>query len=299
MNSYITNLSKHCYYGNLTNMLNFNDIDISEAELVLLSDALNCNTRMDNHLFFGFVNQACERGLEQIGFQINQIDYTYASYKSLLDERTPILLMINSGMLTHSNIFTGTDKNHYIVLLNDNNETVEISDSFIQTIPMSTFQGETYINTIKNEIQANKANGVYLNKLENEQKHHYSIENLIVNYIKMNAAALENSAIFNLRIFCDMAIKNSSYDIKVAGAVARFDYLIELFKNCFDYSSDIEILTLLKAKWELIANKLMKCSMTLKKDYYVKIFETEIPDLINKERSFYQELCKSGGFIND
>jgi hypothetical protein len=95
--------------------------------------------------------------------------------------------------------------------------------------------------------------------------------------------------------FNSESMKNLSYDIKVAGAVARFDHLIELNKTYLEYSADTDLLSSLKSKWELIASKLMKCSVTLKRDYYMKIFEVEIPEIVSKELTFYQELLKSGG----
>lgn len=307
MDSFVTRLSQHCYYGNITNVLNYYGEKISEAELVLLSKALNCKFHNNKNLFFGMPNELCGQGLEQAGYHIRRIDSNYSNYKSLLSNNTPILLLINSGVLTHDNIFKGTDKDHYIVLLNDNDETMEISDSFVQTIPMSVFQGYTDLNPIRNEIQKNRASGVYLEKQENNIKYQDSIKNIFVDYIKMNASLSNNSVICSLKTYCSAAlrdidilftnesIKNLSYNVKVAGAVARFNYIIELLNNHLECSFNAEILSTLKSKWELIASKLMKCSMTLKRDYYIKIFEVEIPELAGKELGFYQDLCKRGG----
>ena len=41
MSKYITTQSAHCFYGNISNILNYHNIDISESELVLISDILN------------------------------------------------------------------------------------------------------------------------------------------------------------------------------------------------------------------------------------------------------------------
>ena len=155
---------------------------------------------------------------------------------------------------------------------------MEISDSFIQTIPMSIFQGYTNLSPIRSEIQK-KAIGVYLEKKDNTIEYKDIIKSIFIDYIKMNASLSENSAIYNLKAYCNVAlsnidilfnnelIKNLSYDVKVAGTVARFDYLIELFNKHLRCSFDMEVLLDIKSKWELIASKLIKCSMTLQKDF--------------------------------
>ena len=302
MNLFVTRLSKYCYYGNIINILNYYGEQINEAELVLISGTLNCELHFDDNLFLGILNESCEKGLKQIGYQINNVNNNYSDYKFLLDNNTPILLSINSGVLTHNNIFKGTNKDHYIILLEENNQSIKISDSFVPTIPKSLFVGNMEKHIIQCEIQAKRASGIYLKKKKAGKITPCQIKDLFTEYIKLNACCGKNSIICNLKTFCDIALNNSeliinqdslkllSYDIKVAGVVARFDYIIELFNNYFDYPIGTEVLLTLKSKWELIASKLMKCSMTLKKDYFVNIFETEIPGLINNELCFYKNV---------
>jgi hypothetical protein len=208
MESFITKLSKHCYYGNVTNILNYYGEKISEAELVLLSGALNYSLRFNGNLFLGMPNALCEQGLARIGYQINQVDNDYSTYKSLLNNNTPILLLIKSGILTYHSIFKGTDKDHYIVLLKHSDAMVEISDSFVQTIPMSIFQGYTDLKAIRNEIQENRAMGICLEKQANNTKFRDFIKNIFVEYIKINASISDNSVICNLQNYCNSALRN-------------------------------------------------------------------------------------------
>lgn len=300
MNSFVTKLSKHCYYGNITNILNCYGESINESELVLLSGALICDLRFNKSLFLGISNEACQQGLDKIGYQLKQLDNDYCNYYSLLNNQIPVLLLINTRVLTYNNIFLGTNRNHCIVLVKDSNKTIEISDSFVRTIPMSVFQGNIDAIAIRDEIQTNRASGIYIEKQDN-QKYNYSIKNALIDYLEINSSFSVNSILYILQTYCRLAIKNVdilfnkeslndlAYDIKVAGIATRFDYIANLFANHINYSVDIETLTMLKTKWELVASKLIKCSMTLNKDYYKKIFEMEIPILIDKEMRFYKE----------
>jgi len=302
MNSFVTKLRKHCYYGNMTNILNYYDEDISEAELVLLSNALNCHLIFDTNLYFEMPIELCEQGLEKIGYRINRINNDYCIYKSLLAKNTPILLLIYTSVLTHNNIYSGSNRGHSIILLKDNDDTIEISDSFVRTRPTSIFHGNTNAKIIFSEIIADRASGIYLEKYTKQNKEECLTKSLI-EYITTNALLSNNSVIYNLKSWRDIALENIdklfnkeslndlAYDIKTSGIVTRFDYLIELFEIYLNiYPTDI--LGKIKSNWDLTANKIMKCSITLNKGYYTKVFKEEIPVLINEELSFYQEQYK-------
>ncbi len=303
MNSFTTKISKHCFFGNLTNILNYYGETVSEAELVLLSDALNCDYKFNTkNFFFGISNESCQQGLKKIGYNIIEIKNDYTEIKYLLTNDILVLLVINSGILTYNNIFKGTNRDHYIVLLKDHVKTIEISDSFLQTNPISYFQGDIDLILIKNEIQKMNTIGLYIEKNKNTNNQIF-LKDKFYEYIKVNALFPEKSIIGKMQSLCNDAfdnfillfnnefLNNLSYNIKVGGVIARYDYLIELIrKYLIDYSISIEILTILKNEWTLIAAKIMKCSMTLNKDYYKKLFEIEIPFLVNKELKYYQEL---------
>ena len=297
--SFVTKLRKHCYYGNMTNILNYYGENTSEAELVLLSNALNCHLIFDTNLYFEMPIELCEQGLEKIGYRIYKIGNEYSTYKSLLANSTPILLLIYTSVLTHNNIYSGSNRGHSIVLLKDNDDTIEISDSFVRTRPTSIFHGNTDAKILFNEITAVRASGIYLEKYEKQNKEQHLTKSLI-DYIKTNAMLTSISVVNNLKKWRDIALKNTdelfdkeslndlAYDIKTSGIVTRLDYLIDLFKKYLN-AYPTERLEKIKSNWDLTANKIMKCSITLNKGYYLKVFEEEIPELINEELSFYQE----------
>ena len=279
--------------------------------MVLLSGALNCDLKTESNIFLGMSNDLCVQGLEKVNYQIKQIDNNYLIYKSLLEKGIPILLLINTSALTHSNVFKGTNRNHCIVLIKENDATMEISDSFVRTIPMSVFHGDVDASSIRDEIQANRTSGIYVERQRNSNNQ-YNIPSAIFDHIRLNTFPSNKSIINILKTFCNMAIKNIeilfnkeslndlAYEFKVAGMVTRFDYMMELFeKYLYGYQIDTESLSILKTKWELIASKLMKCSFVLNRDYYLKIFEVEIPILIDKEMHFYQETYKKMKSFNN
>lgn len=300
MNSFVTQLSKHCYYGNVINILNSYGDKTKESELVLISNALNCYLSFDKSLFLGISNELCEQGINKLGYQIKELDNNYLNYKFLLNSNTPILLLINTSVLTHNNIFEGTNRNHYIILLKDKGKTLEISDSFVRTEPISSFRGDTDLKPILNEIIETRATGVYFEKKKMRNNLQLVLEEILFEYIETNALNRNKSIINQLHEYCSIALENTdilfnkeslnnlAYDIKVSGLATRFDYLVDLFTKHINFSIDIDTFTMLKSKWELVASKLMKCSIVLNKEYYMKIFEVEIPALIKKELHFYQ-----------
>ena len=107
---------------------------------------------------------------------------------------------------------------------------------------------------------------------------------VINNLKRWRDIALKNSD----ELFVEESLNNLAYDIKTSGIVTRLYYLINLFKKYLDtYPTDV--LEKIKSSWDLTANKIMKCSITLNKEYYFKVCEEEIPVLIDEELSFYQE----------
>lgn len=312
MNQYVTNQSKHCYYGNIANILNYYGILISEAELVLLSDELNCSSIYhNNHLFFGISNEKYINGLSKLNCTIENVtSYNLNiinTYLNILKQGHPILLLINSGKLNYSYIFKGTNRSHYIVMIYEKDNRVLISDSFIQTIPQTIFQGYVSSNLIYKEIESGTAQGIYIKQNFQADNIQNEIKNAIDHYLYQNINIESNNVLSLMKNYTEIAINNMSdflnkevlcslsYEIKVAGCVARCDYLLELFSKYFQIDNEIkqEIIGL-KIKWELIASKIMKCSITLSKDYYIKIFTIEIPVLIEKEKTIYKKISKIG-----
>lgn len=301
---FITTQSKNCFYGNVANVLNNDGVKISEAELILISETLNCPYLFsENGLFFGIHSEVCTVGLSKIGYGIKTIVgaenvYTY------FEQKKPIILSINSKLLTHNNIYFGTDRIHHIIVVEKTNGQLLISDSFVPTIPSTVYQGLVDCEKIYREIDNGNAKGILI----------YSDNNLLVDitklckdalsyYIISNTKCENGSVIQSLNKYSQLALthqaqyfangflKEMIYDLRFSGAIARFDYLIELFNRYLpNLSSVCASLEELKSKWELVVNKLVKCSITLKEDYYRNIFQTDVPLLLEKEKDIYERV---------
>ena len=305
MNQYITKSSKHCYYGNVINILNYYGFEISEAELVLISDAINCSLIISEHnLYFGITNNSCNIGLKKIGFEIKKVT-GLKEISEILSQGLPVLLSINSKFLDHSYIFDNSDRTHYIVLLSENDSRYLISDSFIQTVPQNIFQGYVESCKIKEAIEMGYAQSNVVSKrsVTHYDKHNSCIE-ILSQYIADNVDLKEKSVLRLIKIFAESELNKLMYSssqeelmkliytIKFSGLIARIDYLIELFGLYFcEHEDFIASLSAIKNKWGLIINKLMKCSMTLKVDYFKRIIE-EIVLLTEQERLLYKSVAR-------
>ena len=117
--------SYNCYFGNLSKMLAKLGENITEAELILLSEALNYETKIDSNLFFGFRNDSVFIGLNKIGYAMKPLNNDICCYKEMLSNKRPILLLINACVLDYHTAFLNSPKKHYIVLLDYSNEQIE------------------------------------------------------------------------------------------------------------------------------------------------------------------------------
>lgn len=317
MNKYITAQSAHCFYGNISNILNYHNIDISEAELVLVSDILNGEYH-DNEIvpFIGFPNEKCKIGLNKLGCGIEDINDEICFF-GMLERGYPILLKLNSRVLNYSYVYKETSKrNHYIVAIQCNNEGVLISDSYIQTFPQSIYQGTVNRDVIADQFKNNQASGMTIippktNKLENWRVNCDLIKQLD-EYVLLNICGCDNSICKLMYKYCEHALQNITkilfsnsmdemiYQAKFSGAIARWDYLIALFCTCYQIDEEkIDELNRLRDKWNVVINKLRKCSITRRQDYYQNIFSVDIPQLVEKELIFYKTIANSRGIKND
>lgn len=307
MNNYVTKLSRHCYFGNITNILNYYGLVISEAELVLISDILGCSCLYeDSNLFFGIPNKYCDDGLKKIGCETKVFVDSKSIYNAL--EQTPILLCINTSWLDHNIIFKGTNKQHYIVLIQRDNNRFIISDSFIQTFPQSVYQGPVDSKKVCQAIESGLTTGTVIIPYEQPSNYKFLLKDILIKYIMNNIQCNTNSVFYSLNRYLKSAIDNkkellsnellskTTYDLKYAGAIARLDYILELFNDLFSCGQYVsESIKELKTKWELIANKLMKCSMTLNEKYYMGIFQADLPSLIEQELILYNRVAELEG----
>lgn len=304
MKQYITKPSQHCYYGNISNILNYYGQDLTEAKLVLLSGALNCLYEVSNdNLYFRIPNEYCVTGLNRIGFEISYVSDEKTILKST-KYGLPVLLCINTEYLTHNPIFAGTNRKHYIVIISEDKNGFLISDSFIQTIPQSVFQGYIKPEKVIYAIQNQCATGITIIPCSDKKKLDELIRSFLIHYIKQNAFK-ERCSVLNLlscyskeanekanELLNKSSLTDMAYELKFSGCLARLDYLSELFSTHYNCNHDINEL---KNKWELVVNKLMKCSMTLNENYFRNIFTEFIPLLIEKEQKLYLRIAKMEG----
>lgn len=311
MKQYITTLSKHCYYGNVTSILNHLGLTISEAELVLLSGGLNCSCVFEGErLYWRIPIELCYVGLDKLGIEIVTIE-DRESIHNISIQDIPILVKIRASFLNYNYIFNGSPKNHYIVIVNERDSMFLISDSFIPTIPLETYQGAVEVHKIYDAIIQKYAKS-YTFVIKEKPKNTLKMSReLFLDYLKKSAVSDKNSVIDFLHYFSKIALENinlllnkealneMAYDLRYSGAIARFDYVIYFIDQfCTTVQTIKTDLLKLKTKWELLINKIMKCAITLNEQYYVKIFSTEISELIKCEVHIYRNVLKQeGSFI--
>lgn len=313
MKQYITKLSKHCYYGNVVSILNYLGLNINEAELVLLSEGLNCSCVFKQEkLYWGIPIEYCSVGLEKLEIETVMLEDEEAIQNSA-KRNVPFLLKIKASFLEYSYIFKEAERNHYIVVINEQDSKLLISDSFIPTIPLEIFQGTVEATNIYDAITQGCAKG-YIFKIPNELKNTSKMcHKLFYDYLKKATSGGEKSIISSLCFFFTTALENKNqlfnkevlsglaYDLRYSGAIVRFEYLIYFIEQyCVTVPTVKEDVVKLKTRWELLSNKIMKCAITLKEQYYIKLFNEEIPALIEDEIHIYRNIiAKEKGFRYD
>ena len=140
MPEYRTVLSEHCFYGNLSSMLRYYGMHISEAELVLLCNSLNCVEDEINKIP-GIPFKTDENSYKNIGCTLHRV---YDPIDQVLAKGHILLLAIDSSILHYHHIYENTNRLHFIVLLSMDKirKTVSISDSFVPAIPRVFYEGD-------------------------------------------------------------------------------------------------------------------------------------------------------------
>ena len=317
MSKYITTQSAHCFYGNISNILNYHNIDISEAELVLISDILNGEYHNNDMVpFVGFQNEKCKIGLNKLGCEIEYINDKIRFFE-MLEMGYPILLKLNSTALNYSYVHKeSTKRNHYIVAIKCDDEMILISDSYIQTIPQSIYQGPINRDVIAKQLESNQASGMVIippiTKNPESWKSKCDLIKQLDEYILLNICDCNNSICKLMYKYCEYAAQNVTsilfsdsmeemiYQLKFSGAIARWDYLITLFCTCYQVNKVmVDELRRLKDKWNIVNNKLRKCGITRKIEYFQNIFNTDIPQLLENELIIYKTIAYLRGINND
>ena len=313
MKKYITNESKHCFYGNVSNILNYYNIHINEAELVLLSNIMN-GEYVENGIvqYIGFPNEKCSIGLHRIGCEIKYIKNKIHFFE-LLSKDVPILFKIQSQVLNYNNIYlTGSSRKHYIVAIRCCENSVYISDSFTQSFAQSTYQGNIDSDVICRQFDNKQASGIAIipgnNTEKNYEKDKAYLTTLLDEYIQDNISNCQGSICKLINKYCRYALENASsimianhleemaYQLKFSGFLSRLDYLIQLFSYVYKVSEEItEELNYLKKQWNIVVNKLRKCCITQNFDYYNNIFMINIPHLLEIEFSLYKRIANFRG----
>jgi hypothetical protein len=220
-----------------------------------------------------------------------------------------VMLYIHSNCLEYNPIFQGINRKYYIVLLGkETNSKLLISDSFIPTIPKQTYNGVVDSNKMLEEIRNSHAYGMLLEPTKKVFGIRNLCKNLILDYVVSSTGIKGGTVLHSLNCYAHNAIdkaalffnkdslRDLAYDLRYSGALARFDYMEELFRCYLNMDRDTQgSLNELKHEWELVVNKIMKYSMKLNESYYQKIFRERIPELMEKERSMYGGLLESLG----
>lgn len=148
-------------FCNVSNILNCYGKKINEAALVLLSEALNGEYCVNDVIpFVGFSNDKYIDVINKLGYKINYVNNSFDFYK-YLHKNVPVLLMKKSKILNHSYIYNeALNTNHYIIAVETSNQKILISDSYIQTIPLSTYEGEIVGDVISDQFDSGIAKGI-------------------------------------------------------------------------------------------------------------------------------------------
>lgn len=306
-----TKQNLNCFWGSVTNILNSYDIQISEAELVLFSNVLNClYVTNESNLYFGIPNQGVYPTLKMLGVNVHKLKCITELLEVL--HIAPVLLKVNTSALVYSDVYKGTSRTHFIVLLSLNGNQAQISDSFVSSIPRSCFEGITDITQVIQNCKAKKDFGTaLLIKSEQEtnllyQKEKSNAYSMLISYAKTNIEMSEESVIRKYQLLSQYMLGHTEqmliegrinefvYMLKFNGAIDRLLYLAELVQRyCNAPASTIDILSSLYGKWISITNKLLKCAILKSSEIYKRIFEKDIPMLLNEERNLYVDLIKT------
>lgn len=315
MKNYTTFQSAHCFYGNISNILNYHNIGISEAEFALISNILNGEYRnIDMVPFIGFSNEKYKIGLSKLGCRAENIRDEICFFE-MLKKRYPILLKVNSQVLNYNYVYKESSKrNHYIVAIQCDSKDILISDSYIPTLPLSTYQGTINRNDFCIQFENNQVSGIVIFPPESNkfEKSNCDLIKQLDEYVLLNISGCDNSFCKLMYEYCEYALQNITdilfsnrmdemiYQMRFSGTIARWNYLIELFCTYYQINKlMVDELNVLKGKWNVVINKLRKCSITRNPDYYKNIFVIDIPKLLEKELIFYKTIVNLRGNKND
>lgn len=298
--------SKHCYYGNLSTLLNKNRYAILESELVLLSQELQCSmNHKENYISLGFDNNKSSMALEKLSCEMIKLD-SECGIKEYFEENSSnaLLVYINTKALDYNSIFKGTDRFHYIIIDNFQEGKISIVDSFIQTIPVSVFHGFVNSNKIIKNIANGTATAHYLRNLSH-RNHFDDAKLLFIQYLDENVLQLEESIINKSKKYCmnllnnldlymtKKSLYNTAYNLRVNGFLARLDYILELYEL---YAGNKDLVATqiseIKSSYELMINKIMKASFTLNKQYIEKTIQNYFYKNIEMEHQIYCKMQK-------
>ncbi|MFC3745640.1 hypothetical protein [Paenibacillus sp. GCM10012306] len=195
-NKYTTKLSNYCLTGSIRNQMSALRVNILESDLICCDNMLN--TEYDLSLggitspIKWFIDQNCSRlGIRLIRYTAHQREQIV----SALAAKQRVILHIDSRCLTYSPLFKTkitVHTNHYINLLGLDGSQLYISDSYIPTLPPSTYEGTIGVS----EDYINKSTVFILEQVnvkqltENERKN--CIEQSIKNYLYPNSIGIDH-----------------------------------------------------------------------------------------------------------
>ncbi len=307
--TYKTALGGHCYYGNLANILHYYQVDCSEAELVLFLDALNgiYSPSFAPNVYLGLENIFTSPALEALHCGINKIfENTISECRDLLRKGIPVLMTVPSNHLKYHTIYRSTDRMHTVVLLREQDGLVFLSDCFVQTVPISVYEGYTASEEIYDAVRQGEADVSYVRW--NPDITHLDKGLLfakLIQYLDDNIHTVKGSMVANLQAYhtyCVSHIQESlhydvlqqrAYNISATGMVMRFNYLKEyiLTYGCLE-DAWRQRLDSLEKQWMIVKANLLRCSETLNPHLYYRVFHEYFPDMITGEQELYAEIRK-------
>jgi|GEM_PF-2086408 len=139
----ITCAGKNCITSSVNLLFKSNNYIISEYELLTSNTLLNLSCNVENDTFFSDIFSMIKKSLSYRNISLNKINRSCVN--SFLQNNIPILLNININALNYFKVpgkeRISNDNFHFIIISGQSGDLYHIHDSYIPSIPASTFNG--------------------------------------------------------------------------------------------------------------------------------------------------------------
>lgn len=195
--NYITKLSNYCLTGSIRNHLSALEVDILESDLVCCDYMLETEYDLSVGGITSPIKSLIDYNCARLGLRLTKhISHQRELLVNAMAAKQRVIWHIDSRCLSYSPLFKTkitVHTDHYINLLGlDGSSRFYISDSYIPTLPPSTYEGtievsEDYIN--KSAVFILEPANV---KKWTEDERKSCVEQSIINYLYQNGTGIDH-----------------------------------------------------------------------------------------------------------